>query len=35
MDVLVIEDALLLKEEQPATTEQAAHDRYLAQFSLD
>ncbi len=34
MDVLVLEDFVLLKEEQP-NAEQHATDAYLAQFSLD
>ncbi len=35
MDVLVLEDALLLKEDQAATVEPAARERHLARFSLD
>ena len=34
MDVLVVEDVVLLKEEQPGATEQT-RDSYLAQFALD
>jgi carbamoyltransferase len=35
MDVLVIEDAVLLKEEQPASIKPKDAKPYLSQFSLD
>ena len=35
MDVLVLEDAVLLKEEQPAALRPKDSKQYLAQFSLD
>jgi carbamoyltransferase len=35
MDVLVLEDALLLKEEQPAAVKPKDSQQHLAQFSLD
>ena len=35
MDVLVLEDAVLLKEEQPASIKPKDSKQYLGQFSLD
>jgi carbamoyltransferase len=35
MDVLVLEDAVLLKEEQPAAIKPKDSAQYLSQFSLD
>ena len=35
MDVLVLEDAVLLKEEQPEALKPKDSQQYLAQFSLD
>ncbi len=35
MDVLVLEDAVLLKEEQPASIKPKDSEQYLGQFSLD
>ena len=35
MDVLVLEDAVLVKEDQPPSLTQADKSKYLSQFALD
>jgi carbamoyltransferase len=35
MDVLVLEDFVLLKEEMSSATQEASREEYLAEFQLD